>query len=647
MKSEKIDLQFLACNKKKILKIYIENLNTQECRYYERYKKYTISNDETAQPHTGRVIDVSELENAGMSFEYKEEGEPQLCIPISYPYQYVEEEKEDYARFLINYLFLEVRPLLKINLPIITCRYRKLLEFSIAPDLCWAFHFQFGDLANRGKTFYRNMEVKLKRGLREEIEKFHNYNDKIEEEFKKIIPEPFWILFKIYSFNHRLLLDFVLMYYQAIAEDFALGLHALYNIESNEKYQCLDYFNKYQLIPLYIIHQLTCASISLDLLLLFLTRGKNLPATLAKIQKINKIIKTTRSFLGVSKQALRHKDITIISPQIGMYVGKGFQEDEDGQQSFMLECRFMAAPFLGVEYDYKWTIGEFFSSITGLSSFFDKSRSILGIAGQIKSLKGPLASVARKAGLLQPKSGGKLGISPQMSDYVDVIDAMEDCMVASIDEIVKEKLGVEASLNIFFSGHYDADVHLKFNLFKNKFSYSDFLAGVENVILDSNSQAVYSAGQGIDALVTIQASTQMTVKWSRLNYYIPKVVQDFVGQEFVDTTTSAEVSGEIRGALYFERIFECRLSTIAAVSIPNLVNPKDVKMPTYRDNIIFTGLYGSIMVLVEVEVQEKVRWDVSVGNKNEETGELEEKMFRIIPAFTILGKEQPIFPNIT
>jgi hypothetical protein len=145
-------------------------------------------------------------------------------------------------------------------------------------------------------------------------------------------------------------------------------------------------------------------------------------------------------------------------------------------------------------------------------------------------------------------------------------------------------------------------------------------------------------------LIKLDANVVQTQKWSKLNNYLP----DFLDIKLKDTRVKADIQGQVRGSLNYERTFTY----------------KSHKSPVYQDTLIFTGvvLQGYVMVKVEQIKGDKDFGEVfktEVGTTTEatqrvedpKTGEVTEQKvpqkemvsMELIPAFTINMTETSIF----
>lgn len=72
-----------------------------------------------------------------------------------------------------------------------------------------------------------------------------------------------------------------------------------------------------------------------------------------------------------------------------------------------------------------------------------------------------------------------------------------------------------------------------------------------------------------------------------------------------------------------------------------------LKMPHYRDNYIFTGLIGEVIVIMKVEYNKKRDYEIDVSNGTDKDGKTKPVVLKLIPEFVIPGKLIPVFDTET
>ncbi|MFC6268188.1 hypothetical protein [Frigoriflavimonas asaccharolytica] len=203
---DKPNITVIAGKKGKKLEVLLAKLTTEHCRNLDKYQSKLPDQDATIDnekvPHGGIVIDVKKIKEElllDVDPEYNEAKTPQLSFQLKYPYIFLDSENIDYLNFLALYNPLLLHSIYKDTIVNIeTCRYRHFIPLVVYPDLAWSFHFQWGNPKTRlsdfakqsflqqygpdilgklqgNKIFYKDIEVNLQRGLKDEIDAFNQF----------------------------------------------------------------------------------------------------------------------------------------------------------------------------------------------------------------------------------------------------------------------------------------------------------------------------------------------------------------------------------------------------------------------------------------------------------------------------------------
>ncbi|MGV0919289.1 OmpA family protein [Empedobacter falsenii] len=206
------------------------------------------------------------------------------------------------------------------------------------PDIIWIGHFQYNGEATEMTYYFHNKKFSLENGISEVVDTITN-----STLFKitKILPSQ-WIMEYV-----------VLEYIKSEAKSYFYGIHTIHNrtieksgealalvgTETNLIRQTL--YTKY--VAAAVIYGFVLVGIIIDLLLIYLTRGKNLPG---KIQKIAKVVK------GAEKVLKRLNDAgpEIIPPKIAINAGMFYKKQKDGKLALVYEANLKADPLIEIDF---------------------------------------------------------------------------------------------------------------------------------------------------------------------------------------------------------------------------------------------------------------------------------------------------------
>ena len=312
------------------LEIQLSAVDTKECQYNDFNKKYIrYKNEEERKEkeakhhdHKNNTFGTDGLYNIGI-FEF-EKTESKLSFVPKYPYV-----EDNYLTFLSQFLFNGAE---KVEIPINTCRYQKILHLNIYPDALWTAHLKYG---YEGDYFYKGESLPLVAGIKELWEEARPYVMALSA----ALPG---------SFAGT---EFLMKYLVQEAETIFLGLHAQYNNKS----KTLDYTNNYHRTTQFIIYEMVALQLALEVLFIILSEGTLVEAKAAKyLQKLQKGAKWIKRFT----KALDKLDMEIIYPAIAMNSACYYEKQDDGKMAFVVEHNVKADPLLGIKYEKTFTLGE-------------------------------------------------------------------------------------------------------------------------------------------------------------------------------------------------------------------------------------------------------------------------------------------------
>lgn len=392
------------------IKYEIEGLVTKQCRNDPAYQ---LTQTETSEkPHSEGVFYVENLKEEQINFTV--EGDNALLVYPTYNYTKEGEVIKDFkALSLVDLLlfFLKYNPFAiskKLHVHSIgmrTCRYRKSVAVAVVPDINWVFHlFFFSPDENANKAsgdsylYYRNHAIDLESSWVNSFVNFDIMDDTVGRLLDKMGLNEEAITAITSSFR-SIILEFIKNYIAGIMQSIKVGMHAyLHNGDKEEAKptQIIDYGDRFEYVRFMAILQVTLLNIAIDLLILWFTRGKNLPLILQRAKQAINISK----MIAPSKITSREDNFEFILPQVGMFMGGGYRYAEDGTAVNVIEFNLAAEPLFGVQYKVENTAGDLLSSMIGMDKMFTTTRKNVGLVGTLikskKLVKGAISKENRQ-----------------------------------------------------------------------------------------------------------------------------------------------------------------------------------------------------------------------------------------------------------
>ncbi|KAA1242423.1 hypothetical protein [Aquimarina sp. RZ0] len=637
------------------LRISVEDLEVEKCL-----------RDKHSKPTT---IDITHLQE-----DYPKatiEGDTKVTFVPTYKYEYL--DPLNYYNFFVTYFPIFKNSEKKYKILVHSCAFEKEIQLSILPDVAFATHFQIGkpkDFTAQHKIYYRNVDLEneLVRGLDKEFDKAKE----MRAEVGKYLPQnPF------NEFAQDILLD----YLKDKANKFAIGFHAYHTFcDDGKKAELINYAKEYEVLSKLVIGYSLLVSVAVDALILWLTRGRYAFAkgaqTAKKVsliirikdgyktyRKIKKYQKTAKAiFTGnlIDPAKPNGEETEFMWPQLSEHRGIGYVNNEDGSVGLELTHKLSASPLFAMQHTMKGTLGSVIASFLGITKIFDTAEQAVGVVGHLKTLKSAKEDIQKVSKKRKGSSDDSADTSDDDDDGFDWkkmfrfrdlqkgLDGLEKIIHKRLEAYTKKKLGASVAVELEATGFFTADFEFKLNLHKKTIALEIDDPDYGLLTYEHPRQLTFGQDYGIDLLIKLDANVLQTQKWSRMNNYLP----DFLGVKLKDTRVTADIQGQVRGSLNFERTF-------------TYINHAK---PAYRDTLIFTGvvLQGYVMVKVDQIKGDKDFGEVfktEVGTTTEVTRKVEDPEtcevierkvtqkemvgMELIPAFTINMTETAIFDKET
>ncbi|OEK08024.1 hypothetical protein A8C32_16340 [Flavivirga aquatica] len=361
-------LEYVAGNKNNTheITILLKDVDTQEC--YEagfdnatgRSKShkdnifivpdYDIEKDSNTAVIIGRETKSKKWELFAQNrFEdtpvFKELGkrtQEQLKFRLAYPYDAYNEHT-----FLLKYLTFQIKP---EYLPIViqTCRYVRTPVFKVYPDVVFVYHYMYNP---KKELWFNNTKVDLPELKADAVSYVKDIVDWLFDPLKPILEK---------MGVGKEMLSMIKKYVNSPSPEQKTGFHMIADGEEINYSQLQPYkaYLHYQMILIALL------PLIIELLLIYLTRGKNLQTKLGKIAKKAQNISKDLKDLG-SKY-----NIEVTYPQLAINYGMYRQQEKTGDIATVLECNLQAAPLIGLKTTQKFDF-EFPGGKVGLKAIFE------------------------------------------------------------------------------------------------------------------------------------------------------------------------------------------------------------------------------------------------------------------------------------
>lgn len=212
------------------------------------------------------------------------------------------------------------------------------LEVRVYPDIIWIGHFQYTDTKEVMPHYFHGKTFQLEQGISDVIDEITN-----STLFKitKVLPSQ-WIMEYV-----------VLEYIKSEAKSYFYGIHTIHNRTLEKTTEALSLvgtetnlirqtqYTKYAAAA--VIYGFVVVGILVDLLLIYLTRGKNLEG---KIAKLSKAVKGGQKIL----KGLEDAGAELIPPSIAINAGMFYKKQKDGRLALVYEANIKANPILAINF---------------------------------------------------------------------------------------------------------------------------------------------------------------------------------------------------------------------------------------------------------------------------------------------------------
>ncbi|WP_077225783.1 OmpA family protein [Flavobacterium columnare] len=212
------------------------------------------------------------------------------------------------------------------------------LQMLVYPDLVWIANLQY-NFKEKGDYFFHDKKLELEQGIKAVLDEFRN---SLVAKIMSYLPT---------GFTQNLLFDYI----EKQAEDYQYGAHVIHDRDIEKAGKALilkgtevnlitqTKYTKYA--AAYAIYVMVLFTIVIEIIIIYLTRGRNLTGKAKKIQKVLRKIK------ALEKIAERKGDvdIEIIPPSIAINAGMYYKQLANQNIALFYEVNVKAAPIVAVE----------------------------------------------------------------------------------------------------------------------------------------------------------------------------------------------------------------------------------------------------------------------------------------------------------
>ncbi|ANO47152.1 hypothetical protein Pf1_01695 [Flavobacterium columnare] len=212
------------------------------------------------------------------------------------------------------------------------------MQMLIYPDLVWIANLQY-NFEGKGDYFFHDKKLELEQGIKAVLDEFRN---SLVAKIMSYLPT---------GFTQNLLFDYI----EKQAEDYQYGAHVIHDRDIEKAGKALilkgtevnlitqTKYTKYA--AAYAIYVMVLLTIVIEIIIIYLTRGRNLTGKAKKIQKVLRKIK------ALEKIAERKGDvdIEIIPPSIAINAGMYYKQLANQNIALFYEVNVKAAPIVAVE----------------------------------------------------------------------------------------------------------------------------------------------------------------------------------------------------------------------------------------------------------------------------------------------------------
>ncbi len=212
------------------------------------------------------------------------------------------------------------------------------LEVRVYPDIIWIGHFQYNGEEKVMPYYFHQKNFDLEQGISDVL-----------NELKETI---FYKIFRLFPANF-IMEQTLLKYIESQAKSYFYGIHTIHNRTVEKSGQELSLAGTQTNIikqtdytrfaAAAVIYGFVVVGILIELLMVYLTRGRNIAT---KLQKFAKMARKAEAVLKRMEDA----GVELIPPAIAVNAGMYYQKQKDGKVGVVYEANIKADPLIAVNF---------------------------------------------------------------------------------------------------------------------------------------------------------------------------------------------------------------------------------------------------------------------------------------------------------
>ncbi|WP_421497988.1 hypothetical protein [Flavobacterium columnare] len=321
------------------------------------------------------------------------------------------------------------------------------LRMLVYPDLVWIANLQY-NFKEKGDYFFHDKKLELEQGIKAVLDEFRN---SLVDKIMSYLPT---------GFTQNLLFDYI----EKQAEDYQYGAHVIHDRDIEKAGKALilkgtevnlitqTKYTKYA--AAYAIYVMVLFTIVIEIIIIYLTRGRNLTGKAKKIQKVLRKIK------ALEKIAERKGDvdIEIIPPSIAINAGMYYKQLANQNIALFYEVNVKAAPIIAVEIKKEFDLLDLLDK--GIDIAKAKTPNDPQVQEQLKQNapnNSKIKQYLNNAGL---KVTGEIGfehsvIVNTLTKQFSIIDHLKNGFVDKNEVLLKEQIKFYAEINARYLKEFD------------------------------------------------------------------------------------------------------------------------------------------------------------------------------------------------
>lgn len=330
------------------------------------------------------------------------------------------------------------------------------LEVRVYPDVVWIGHFQYNGEEKVMPYYFHQKNFDLEQGISDVL------NELKETTFYKI----YRLIPANYIVEHTLL-----KYIESQAKSYFYGIHTFHNRDveragqelslSGTQTNLIKQTQYTRFAAAAVIYGFVVVGIIIDLLLIYLTRGRNITT---KLEKFAKMARKAESILKKMDDA----GVELIPPAIAVNAGMYYQKQKNGKLALVYEANIKADPLVAVNFKKEFDL-------------------IKLITKTINGIKGAIHPKGTEKKLKENKEN-----SSKIEKYF-------------------EKLGTSVKGEISVRGDIMFEQNIKYNFLTNSYSFTDKLG---NLVASAQNESIIKEQISFEA--KIQGEFKLMFKFNPL-----------------------------------------------------------------------------------------------------------------------------------